>query len=142
VQKFVQELDASSTTNEAVPGVLKAGAAGDDPSWQQLRDNIRRLRGAALGVNGVDSTFAAYARCREQSLELCKALVRKASQLFLPVAFLGGDCCSSRFRVACVSFFLSFFICIRSTSVLRRSLGRVATGTAQDSGWLSVFQVA
>jgi hypothetical protein len=90
VQKFVQELDATETLAQALTdnaaettgGVLPHLAilkASDDPSFQQLRDNIQRLQGASLGVNGVDSTFSTYSRCREQSLELCKALVQKAS---------------------------------------------------------------
>jgi hypothetical protein len=89
VQKFVQELDATETLAEtqaddaaATTGVPPHHAilkASDDPSFQQLRDNIRRLQSASLGVNGVDSTFSSYSRCREQSLELCKALVQKAS---------------------------------------------------------------
>lgn len=86
MQRFVQELDAIETEAQSSDRASTAPLphavlrTSDDPTFLQLRDNIRRLQGASLGINGVDSTFATYSRCREQSLELCKALVQKASQ--------------------------------------------------------------
>ena len=80
IQKFVHELDSTETASPFPPDSVENDS--DDPSLQQLRDNIRRLNGASLGVNGVDSTFAVYSRCSKQSLELCKALVQKSSQYY------------------------------------------------------------
>lgn len=75
MQKFVQELDAIGTA--ALPD---GTSASDNLNFERLRDNIRHLHEASLGPQGVDFTFAVYARFRESSLALCKTLVDKSSQ--------------------------------------------------------------